>query len=74
MASKNISISKNIYEALLREKSEGESFTAVISRLLSRRKRLSDSFGAWDMGEEEAAAFKKELAWMWKRLEEEMVE
>lgn len=74
MASKNISISKSIYEALLREKREGESFTGVISRLISRRKRLSDSFGAWDMGDEEVTAFKKELAHMWKRWEAEMVE
>ena len=74
MASKNISISKNIYEALLSEKNEGESFTGVISRLLSRRKRLSDSFGAWDMTYEEVTAFKKELAHMWKRWETVMAE
>lgn len=74
MASKNISISKDIYETLFREKRAGESFTGVISRLLSRRKRLSDSFGAWDMSDKEVAAFKEELARMWKRWEAEMVE
>ncbi len=74
MASKNISISNNIYEALLREKMDGESFTGVIARLLSRRKRLSDSFGTWDMSDEEVTEFKKELAHMWKRWEAAVVE
>lgn len=50
---KTITISKDAYEILVREKREGESFSDVIRRL-SQRKSIMDLAGAWkDMTDEE---------------------
>lgn len=47
MASANISIRKDVYQALKRRKLKGESFSDVLERLLQRPARFSDFFGAW---------------------------
>jgi len=50
---KTITISKDAYEMLLREKREGESFSDVIRRL-SQKKSIMSLAGAWkDMTDEE---------------------
>lgn len=46
MASKNISISEDVYRRLSEEKRKGESFGDVIERLMVSRP-LSDFAGAW---------------------------
>lgn len=46
MASKNISISEEVYRKLEEEKREDESFGDAIDRLLGKR-RLSEFWGAW---------------------------
>lgn len=51
---------------LLLEKEEGESFSDVIFRLVKRRSKLSDSFGKWEMTDEEIKKFKSELHTMWQ--------
>lgn len=66
MSTKTISITEEIYSMLLLEKEEGESFSDVIFRLVKRRSKLSDSFGKWEMTDEEIKKFKSELHTMWQ--------
>lgn len=61
MSTKTISITEDAYSMLLLEKRENESFSDVISRLVKRRSKLSDSFGKWEMTDEEVEEFKSEL-------------
>ena len=65
MSTKTISITKDVYDMLLVEKEEDESFSDVIYRLVKRRSKLSDSFGKWEMTDEEIEKFKSELHSMW---------
>ena len=51
---------------LLMEKEEDESFSDVISRIVKRRSKISDSFGKWEMTDEEIQEFKSELHNMWQ--------
>jgi predicted CopG family antitoxin len=66
LASKNISITEEAYEALQREKREGESFTDAILRLTRKRGRLSDAFGSWKTTDEEQEAISAELTRGWR--------
>lgn len=66
MSTKTISITEDVYSMLLLEKGENESFSDVISRLVKRRSKLSDSFGKWEMTDEEIERFKSELHNMWQ--------
>jgi predicted CopG family antitoxin len=47
MPSRNIAVQKAVYDALMKEKRPGESFTAVLRRLLDQREGLEELFGAW---------------------------
>jgi predicted CopG family antitoxin len=47
MASRNIAVQAAVYEALMREKRPGESFTELLRRLLDQREGLEELFGAW---------------------------
>lgn len=54
MTSKNISITEDVYNKLLKIKREDESFTELFLRLLKIQKSsLDKSFGAWKLSEEE---------------------
>ena len=66
MSTKTISITKDVYDMLLMEKEEDESFSDVISRIVKRRSKISDSFGKWEMTDEEIQEFKSELHNMWQ--------
>ena len=66
MSTKTISITKDVYDMLLMEKEKDESFSDVISRIVKRRSKLSDSFGKWEMTDEEIQKFKSELHNMWQ--------
>ena len=70
MASKNISITEEAYEALQREKGSDESFTDAILRLTRKRGKLSDCFGSWKMTEREEEVVRAELAGGWRRVQE----
>lgn len=73
MPTKNISITKEAYDALQREKRVNESFTETILRLTQRTGKLSDSFGAWrDMTDAEEAKFERELSKGWKHATESL--
>ena len=51
--SKTLTIRKEAYEALVRHRCKGESFSDVILRLAGRSARLEDCFGIWPMSDEE---------------------
>lgn len=52
MPSRNIAVQKTVYDALMREKRAGESFTSVLRRLLDQRQGLSDLAGSWGKASE----------------------
>lgn len=54
MATKNIAIMEDVYNLLLEQKRENESFSDELRRLASGKKAsLMDAYGAWsDLGEE----------------------
>jgi predicted CopG family antitoxin len=72
MATKTISITEEAYEALLREKTDKESFTETILRITKKSGKLSDSFGAWKMTDEEAEKMRSDLDKGWQRAQERM--
>lgn len=54
MTSKNISITEDVYNKLLKIKKEDESFSELFLRLLKIQKvKLDNCFGAWNLSEEE---------------------
>ena len=67
MATKTITIMEEAYEALLKEKEKGESFTDVILKLSSRKGKLADSAGKWEMSEGEWKKINGELRRGWKK-------
>jgi predicted CopG family antitoxin len=67
MASKNISITDEAYEALQRQKKNNESFTQIILRLTQGTGKLSDLYGAWKMTAEEETRITGELSKGWRR-------
>lgn len=58
MASKNISITEEVYNKLIKIKRENESFSELILRLIKSQKQdIMKSFGKWDLSNKE----KKEI-------------
>jgi predicted CopG family antitoxin len=54
MTSKNISITEDVYNKLMKIKGENESFSDLFLRLLNiQKKSLEKSFGAWKLSEKE---------------------
>jgi len=47
MSSRNVAVQKAVYDALVREKRAGESFTSLFRRLLDQRGGLEEAAGAW---------------------------
>ncbi len=76
---KNIAVADDVYEMLVHEKQDEESFSEVIRRLAARKPKLSEVFGALaDLPEEEFQRFRaaalsvdrpisEELGWKKKR-------
>jgi len=50
MPSRNIAVQETVYEALMKEKRPGESFTSVLRRLLDQRGGVEELSGAWGAG------------------------
>jgi predicted CopG family antitoxin len=65
MGTKTISIKDEAYEALLREKTEKESFTDTILRITKKTGKIADCFGTWKMTDKEEKAISAELAKGW---------
>ncbi len=76
MPSKNISITENVYNKLLKIKLEGESFSELFLRLLKVQKTsFEKSFGAWKLSGEEKEVWadlttRKERSWNKANLED----
>jgi predicted CopG family antitoxin len=47
MSSRNIAVQVTVYDALLKEKRPGESFTSLFRRLLDQRGGLEELVGSW---------------------------
>lgn len=47
MPSRNVAVQKAVYDALTREKRQGESFTQLFRRLLEQHAGLEEVLGAW---------------------------
>lgn len=70
---KTVSVTEEAYDALTREKREGESFTDVIIRLTKRRARLSDFAGIWkDIPEGDLKEAQEKLRTLWISFEKEV--
>lgn len=54
MPSRNIAVQRAVYDALTSEKRGGESFTALLRRLLEQREGLSELVGEWGRSGERA--------------------
>ncbi|MFX1237831.1 MAG: antitoxin VapB family protein [Promethearchaeota archaeon] len=65
MGSKTITISEKAYRTLKREKLEHESFSDVIIRLTKRFGKIMESFGKWELSDEEEEKMKKDLNEVW---------
>ncbi|MBD3230668.1 MAG: hypothetical protein GF329_20990 [Candidatus Lokiarchaeota archaeon] len=54
MTSKNISITEDVYNKLVKLKGETESFSELILRLIkSQKTNIEKSFGAWNLSKRE---------------------
>jgi predicted CopG family antitoxin len=54
MTSKNISITEDVYNKLLKVKRDDESFSELFLRLLKvQSTKLKNCFGAWNLSEQE---------------------
>lgn len=54
MTSKNISITEDVYNKLMKIKRDDESFSELFLRLLKVQKvKIEECFGGWDLSEEE---------------------
>jgi len=47
MPSKTLMVRKAVYDQLAKEKHQGESYSRLMERLLSRRRGLKSCFGLW---------------------------
>jgi len=72
MATKTISITEEAYKALLQEKKNSESFTQTILRITKKTGKLTDSFGAWKMTDQEEQAILGELSEGWRMTQERL--
>jgi predicted CopG family antitoxin len=57
MVTKTITVTKEAYDALSREKMDGESFSELALRLANGNGKLRDCFGLWKMTDGELKAF-----------------
>ena len=72
MTTKTISIKKEAYDALLREKKNRESFTETILRMTKKSGKLSECFGAWKMTDDEEKTILSELSQGWRLTQERL--
>ncbi|KAF5434091.1 putative antitoxin, CopG family [Candidatus Methanophagaceae archaeon] len=68
MGSETITLTEEAYNLLIQQKGDNESFADVIIRL-SKRGKLKDCFGAWDMDDDEEKAMFANLRKFWEKSE-----
>lgn len=75
MGVKTITVSLEAYEALLRVKRPGESFSDVILRLVKKHKNIMDYAGLWkDVSDEEIKKVFDEIRGAWSKWSIRLVE
>ncbi|MCU0798134.1 MAG: hypothetical protein MUC62_00485 [Candidatus Thermoplasmatota archaeon] len=57
MATKTITVTQDAYDAMARQKREGESFSELFLRLTGRECNISDFLGLWEMDDEDQKVF-----------------
>ncbi len=68
MGVKTITISLEAYEALLRIKKPGESFSDVILRLVRKHRNITELAGTWhDVSDEEIQEILREIEEAWSK-------
>lgn len=72
MVTKTISIKKEAYDALKREKMDNESFTDTILRITKKSGKIADCFGTWKMTDEEEEDIRSQLSEGWRSMKERM--
>jgi len=70
MGTKPISITEEAYEALLREKTNKESFSDTILSITKKSGKIADCFGTWKMTDKEEEAIRIELSKGWHLIQE----
>ncbi|MCK5608837.1 antitoxin [Candidatus Pacearchaeota archaeon] len=59
MVTKTITITKDAYDALAREKMKDESFSDLAKRLTSKKGTLKDCLGQWKLTDKEKKVFEQ---------------
>ncbi|MHA1144455.1 MAG: antitoxin VapB family protein [Candidatus Helarchaeota archaeon] len=63
MTSKTISITEDVYNELIKIKARDESFSQLFLRMLKNYKQnIEDSFGSWNLSDEEKTEIWKDLS------------
>ena len=75
MSTKTITIMEDAYELLAKKKAEGESFSDVIRRVVSKEKDIMQFAGAWKhISDKEADQMKKHIKDLNKRSTRELLQ
>jgi predicted CopG family antitoxin len=71
LTTKTITITKDAYEALAREKRKDESFSDVALRLTAKKGELKDCLGSWVLSDAEKKVFEN-VKTSWKKSDREL--
>ena len=71
---KNISITEDVYNMLVRNKLRSESFSKALVRILSKKKNILEFAGVWaDMDEKEASELKENISNLRKEFNKDLM-
>lgn len=75
MATKTISIMDDVYELLVTNRNNNESFSQVIRRTLKKKRSIKEFAGAWkDMSDKDVEEMKSNIDKLRKRSTKELME
>ncbi len=70
---RNIAVSNKIYEELVKNKKDNESFSEEISRFMGKRGSFMDLAGSWKMDAKESFEIKKRIKRLRKNTTDKIV-